>query len=653
MGFRHFCAALFPFLVLALCLFGFAPVARAERNVLNVIFVSPNGSGSGGEDDPASLEDALDWAAKRGGHDDSYVILRGGVYKISRTISIPRDLPGFTTFAAYPGETPVLSAGRRVDGFEENALDGKRVFIADAERLLEADDFMFVYNEAGPMSNARLPKGKYFYVKSADPQHALYPLRRTDKGDLSTVNKFFGFYADDGMGIYIPDLHNPGDVVMRMPHLWKDESARLSVYDTQANWIGLSRPTSLTINAGDRYYFENVREALGPGEWYLDRVSKLFYYAPLEGETVDSVEIYAGGLDTILYMRGCNNVAFDGITFTGTDWTLRRELDFGQAAYDQKSAILVEKSQNISFRGCRFVNIGATALKFGRGVTDSSVTSCIFERIGSNAIFTEGANSSDSPDRTERILIADNVITEYGRMSFNAVGVLLVHTAKSEVLRNEIHDGFYTAISAGWVWGYGYSATRDLTIADNKIYNIGQGMLSDMGGIYLLGTQRGTVVERNVIYNVRSIKSDGVTQGYGGWGIYLDEGASYITILENIVHSCGSEGLHINYGIENILKDNIIAYNDKGQIAIHHYYDHVELTMSGNVLVGDADTMINEAVPGSIKADAANTFFDPKRSNGGKSVIMERLNELKIGKSAVVRDPVIDEFLAGTVGGDR
>lgn len=77
-------------------------------------------------------------------------------------------------------------------------------------------------------------------------------------------------------------------------------------------------------------------------------------------------------------------------------------------------------------------------------------------------------------------------------------------------------------ISVGWNWGYDTVSTGYNTIAFNNISDIGQGMLSDMGCIYTLGPQVGTVVNNNVCSKVYSFN-------YGGWGLYT--GTSHPTFI--------------------------------------------------------------------------------------------------------------------------
>ena len=109
------------------------------------------------------------------------------------------------------------------------------------------------------------------------------------------------------------------------------------------------------------------------------------------------------------------------------------------------------------------------------------------------------------------------------------VGILVGQSPNNIVEHNEIHDLYYTGISLGWTYGYGRSLATHNTVASNHVWNIGQGVLSDMGGIYNLGNARGTVIRGNHVHDV-------VSAVYGGWGIYLDEGSCEVLVEGNLVH---------------------------------------------------------------------------------------------------------------------
>jgi parallel beta-helix repeat protein len=168
-----------------------------------------------------------------------------------------------------------------------------------------------------------------------------------------------------------------------------------------------------------------------------------------------------------------------------------------------------------------------------------------------------------------------------------------------------VHDLYYTAISVGWTWGYWPNQSKGNLIAFNHLHAVGKDMLSDMGGIYTLGIQPGTIIQNNLIHDVSSFT-------YGGWGIYLDEGSSDILVEDNVVYGCKSAGFHQHYGRENILRNNIFAFNREHQLMRTRGEPHVSFTLENNIVYFDrGDVLGADWTDGSyIMRD--NLYYDTR-----------------------------------------
>ncbi len=391
-------------------------------------------------------------------------------------------------------------------------------------------------------------------------------------------------------------------------------------YDAKTNKYYLSNPTGMTIKTGDRYYFENIYSELNScGEWYFDREESKLYYVPREGETADNTVLNVCVNNKLIFMSSAKNIEFFGITFSDTDFSYPETIEelnwlgscgirFPQAEYDVEGAVEITKAENVNFTNCNFYNIGNTAIKFNKFVKNSTIHSCHFKNIGASGVFIHGLNSEVDEEISENINVIDCKIESYGRNWQSAIGVFITHARNCTIQNNEITDGYYTAISVGWLWGYDYSVTGGIKIKDNLIYNIGQGWLSDMGGIYTLGEQTGTVVSGNVIHNVAADSNEG---GYGGWGLYFDEGSANIVAENNLIYACGSQSFHQHYGKDNILRNNIFALSEEGQVRCTRNEEHNEFHLQGNIFLSK-NTPAYADISETKFTDDGNIYWDLK-----------------------------------------
>lgn len=549
------------------------------------------------------------------------VWFREGTYSISETVEFNETDRQNVLYRSYPDEKVEFSGAEEIFDWKETTINGVKAFVSEVEINGEDDYFHSLFKGNKRLSRPQYPKEGVFTIAEPKTDEAV-----ASEWDPEYFTHYLSFYAHKDQ---ILDFANPTDVEVKIMHYWCDEHLPVHSVDSETGRIETTKPSSMTVRVDDNFVYENVKEALLlPGEWYLDRAEKKLYYIPENGDTVENTVLYAGKTEQLLSFGNINNIAFQGIDFINTDFDqvdgthfpaslfgedhpLYKNIEYGgvhpQAAFETPAAINVVASSGIDFTDCRFENISYTAVKFDKGANNCNVTSCRFNEIGGNAVFIHG--DFVIPATTENINIRDCHISYYGRIFNNAIGVLLTHAANCDIANNEIHDGWYTGVSVGWNWGYADHPTNNIKISNNLIYNIGNGWLSDMGGIYTLGVQPDTVISGNVIYNVGC---DDGKYGYGGWGIYLDEGSSEILVENNLAYDCSSQTFHQHYGRDNVIRNNIFAFGGEGQFIVTRNEEHNSLFLENNILVGYDSPMYVKCALEDQFIDNGNVYWDYK-----------------------------------------
>lgn len=530
------------------------------------------------------------------------VWLRGGRYELAEPVTFTPEDSGPVTFAAYPGETPVVDGGVRIEGWKEEHVHGQRAWVAELPDVTAGWNFRCLYVDGQRRMQPRAPREGLFTMQDVP---GLTLPAEWGKGP----RKQSAFVARPGN---FGDLRNLADVEIVVVHWWIEERFPVVGYDPATRLVSLGR-TSRGPLADDRqktyarYYVNNVWEELNePGQWYLDRPAGKLYYLPLPGEDPQKTQVVAPRLLQLVKLVGepetnrwVEGIHFRGITFAHTDWrhpgeegaagatssaitsyfARGNDAAASQAACDVPGVIYLQGARKCAFEDCTVRNTGWYGIELGDGCTNNRVVGCTLRDLGAGGVKMNGSDASGPrARRTGDNAITDNEIAAGGRIFHSAVGVLAMHTFGNTIAHNHIHDLYYTGISCGWVWGYKESIARDNRIEKNHIHQIGQGLLSDMGGIYTLGVQPGSVIRGNLIHDVKKLN-------YGGWCIYPDEGSSHILIENNVCYDTNGEIFHQHYGRENIVRNNIFAFGDDAVTVHSRADDHLGFTLERNILV--------------------------------------------------------------------
>lgn len=533
---------------------------------------------------------------------DVLVNIANGTYVLSETLEFDgRDSAKSGCSVIYRSmsgnaEDVVISGGRELTGWVKSDT------VAGAWEI-DASDI--------PYSRDLYVNGKKATIARSAVADSIQPEGWSPIDDPDLRLRSYGYTATGSKA----DLHtwrNQGDIEFVYEEAWTfciipvdsitdtGTGASKVVMDEQAFTLGRNKAGR---QIGDPNYIQNAFELLDEeGEWYFDREAKKIYYIPEDGVDPNTLEIVIPTLDQLVTVRGTgektvNGLAFKDVTFEYTSFI--RPNQMGQVEIQANfvvdpetgtemlhdnylktpGGVTVAYAKGFRVEGCVFQKLSASGLDLEEGVSGSTVVGNTFRDIGASGIQIGGVSVRDAqpfsdvtyvkgelvtdagadPTRvTEQILIMSNVLDNIGAEYNGSVAIFLGFVRDVTVAHNEISNTPYTAISAGWGWGYWDKGGRPdnstyhkfdtpsvmerYVIENNRISRVCQ-RLADGGSIYTLSLMPGSVIRGNVM--------DDCKIAFGG--IYLDEGSGgFVAIEDNIatesVHQAYFYHVVANYG---------------------------------------------------------------------------------------------------------
>jgi len=609
----------------------------------------------------ATLERARDAVRvllqRQGQPQEIQVTIHAGTYYFNNPLDFTPEDSGTEkfpiTYAAAPGEKVILSGGQSLKGAHLEEINGKKAWLIDVPEATKGRwRFRQLFVNGGRATRTKLPKQGEYRIESL-PGYS---------GDfLRSPTKRF-VYA---RGNIDASWRNLRDVEILGITRWLDNRLPIESVNPQTRTVTFDRSSLFTLLSGNQpgpYWIENVFEALDtPGQWYLDRPGGLLYYMPRPEEQPSTAEIIAPRLAQIIRVIGRTNAPvhdlhFKNLTFAHTEWQPPPDYASSlQAGIEVPGAIQFDYAERCSITDSAVEHIGNYAIEIGVGCSDIEIARNSISDIGAGGIRvghlftweTDGSGqlterglqrkaSMPKGPHSQRITIADNEIAHCGRFTPEAVGVFIGDNGKCKVIHNHIHDLFYSGISVGSVQDFGPSQAAENIVESNHIHDIGQGMLSDLAGIYTCSTP-GTRIRYNLVHDV-------ARRDYGGWGIYLDEGSHDTLVKQNVGFHCQDGAFFAHHTHDIVAENNIFALNPAAQIE-RGGIGGLELTARRNIIYYKQGKAIGDYGAGNIARTVCRFDQNLYWNSSGKPPLFGPLSVAQWqaagqDQNAVVADPL-------------
>jgi hypothetical protein len=622
---RYIKGGLALFLLLAFCGGSLLLSRQVHAAVQATYYVSPTGSDSNSGTSInapfATLDHARQVVESINGNmtGDIVVYLLGGTYTVSNTVTFTSNDSGTNghniVYAAYPGQTPVLSGGTRITGWTLHD-SSKNIWQASIPAGFDARQLYVNGVRARRAQGSALPSGTTqnstgYVIPNTTLAHLLSPR------DLEFV--YNGTWVHSRCDVAsISSTSTQTTITM--------DSPCFQIVSTWY-WQSIQFPS----------YLENAYEFLSsPGDWSIDTTHQLISYIPRSGENLTSADVEAGNTQTLIALNGTTNapvrnLVFQGLTFAYTGWLQPSQglgfpdaqanltfpsldavqhwtnsqfvtpsggstwngIPYGGSATKMPGAVEAHAALNVQFLSNTFTHLGDAGLDMDGGSQNDAITGNVFTDISGNGLQFGGVrtpNPSSSAQYDGNTTINDNTVNKVDVEYQGGVGMFLGYVDNILVTHNEVSNVPYSGISMGWGWGsLDTLPTFDTgnTISDNYVHDVMQ-VRQDGGCIYVLGPQPKGSVTGNFC------------SGSPWHGIYLDQGTTSESVTSNVTEHIGAAWLAPNPN----------SFDSPGNTANGNYTDDTNYG-TRNVTVTNTTVFSDSSVPAAAQAIIANAGLEP------------------------------------------
>jgi len=464
---------------------------------------------------------------------DILVLIRQGYYELTAPLEFTQDdggercetdLPSgafeyhklkdyYVTWAAFPGETPVISGGKRVTNWQPRGK--KWVAKVDTAEITE-----LVANGA-IQTLARIPNTGYFSLEEIPATDTAFKFR---KGDLKNW----------------PGLENSRVIMLLRWHTGINSIVKI---DEKQRLAFLKKPQKGIVVVPPRYYVENVAALLdAPGEWFFDAKTGELNIIPQQ-EIIDpnQANFVVPHIASLIQLKGSRekpvrNLRFYGLTFEATT--------AGSSALHFAYAHACEIVES------RIRSVGGEGIRLEKGCYQTRILENDISWTKSSGIVVSGEAHPDNwTDIIRETIISRNSLAFCAGTSIGDHNTLFSTISHNEITRNFGR----TAISVGGWRNLEEAITGGYRVEYNHLHHV-QERADDSGAIVTSGMTYNSIVRGNLIHHVKA--------GYfnDNVAIWFDNMSSGWIAEDNIYYALeqGEMKLCAANLVDNLYRDNFL-----------------------------------------------------------------------------------------------
>ncbi len=465
---------------------------------------------------------------------DILVLIREGTYILENTLTfsfpdggerVETDLPTgafelhklkdyYVTYAAYPGERPLITGGRKIQGWKKGESGKWTVH-------LDKPDVEELFANGQRQTLARTPNNGFFRTKEQPTDTRSF---RYKTGDIKLW----------------PEMESNRIIIISR---WSSDRTVITHINEKNNIAYLKTAAEDMVNVPPKYYIENIEALLdSAGEWYFDPKKKILSYIPQENiGNPNEAEIVFPEISGLFRIVGSREKPVRNLRFYN--------LSFSVTKPGGEATIFLEYAKNCEILGNRIHNISQTALRLGLGCYHNLISKNLIRDVKGSGIMVTG---DPWPDKFNDV-VSDNVISynEVIHCRPAAGGIGTANALRTTISHNYVSDTGSYGITAG-SWSNVEEANDGNHLVEHNHVSYTNMIRDDEGGIAVYGLSPGSVVRNNLVHDVRPA---GTNENVG---FFFQNMSSGWTVTDNIYYNLkqGEMKLCACYLVDNHYQDN-------------------------------------------------------------------------------------------------